>query len=126
MLQNGAILRCKIKRDKKLKKLIEGYCKHKKLQTDQVSFFYKGSKVDQMHTPDELGMRDNDRIDITLSPVNVAAEETVGGVGLGEGVVNGHRIAVERRANTGGLLDEDDGAGDHGKSSRKKEEGQAS
>jgi hypothetical protein len=114
---------------------MERYCKHEKLQTDQVSFFYKGSKLDQMHTPDELRMDNNDMIHITLLPVNVAAgpttgngrgngekpEEAVEGVGLGKVVGAGHRIAVERGSNTGSPVDGDDEAGEHGKSSQKTE-----
>ncbi|KAJ9440676.1 hypothetical protein DIPPA_19437 [Diplonema papillatum] len=54
----------KIERTTKLRKLVEAYCKVRKVSRGQLRLLFDGVSVGDNQTPDELGIEDEDVIDV--------------------------------------------------------------
>ncbi|KAJ3041332.1 Small ubiquitin- modifier 1 [Rhizophlyctis rosea] len=54
----------KIKAKTQLKKLMATYCERQGKQPNQVRFLYDGVRLTETQTPEELGMEDDDVIDV--------------------------------------------------------------
>ena len=71
-MQDGNIVHFKIKKKTQLKKLMEMYCARQSLQMEQIRFLFKGNRLRDSQTPDELEMEDDDVIDAMLFQVGVS------------------------------------------------------
>ncbi|GET86177.1 small ubiquitin protein, putative [Leishmania tarentolae] len=60
---DGAEMFFKIKRGTQLKKLIDAYCKKQGISRGSVRFLFDGAPIDEIKTPEDLGMEDDDVID---------------------------------------------------------------
>jgi hypothetical protein len=60
---DGAEVYFKIKRSTQLRKLMDAYCKKQGIAPTSVRFLYDGAPIDQLKTPDDLEMDDDDVID---------------------------------------------------------------
>lgn len=49
-----------------LKKIHEEYCERQRVSTTQLAFLYKGVFIDLTKTVEELGLKDDDKIDAIL------------------------------------------------------------
>jgi len=56
----------KIKRSTPLRKLMEAYCARSGLSSASVRFLYDGQRLSPDSTPKELGMENDDAIDVAL------------------------------------------------------------
>lgn len=59
----------RIKRKTKMEKLMSTYCARLGQSMDAVRFLYDGERIRGDHTPEELGMEDNDLIDAMVQQV---------------------------------------------------------
>lgn len=68
--QNGQEVLFKIKKTTQLKKLMDAYCDRKGI-TDRgaVRFSFNGERIREDSTPKELGIEENDSIDVLLQQV---------------------------------------------------------
>ena len=59
----------KIKKTTPLKKLMSAYCARQTISFESVVFLYDGNRIQAEQTPDDLGMEDNDEIDVMMHQV---------------------------------------------------------
>eukprot|EP01054_Gregarina_sp_Poly1_P005857 Gregarina_sp_Poly_1__5856@NODE_3087_length_1394_cov_831_048229_g1956_i0_p2_GENE_NODE_3087_length_1394_cov_831_048229_g1956_i0NODE_3087_length_1394_cov_831_048229_g1956_i0_p2_ORF_typecomplete_len112_score26_47Rad60SLD/PF11976_8/1_2e27ubiquitin/PF00240_23/0_0039FERM_N/PF09379_10/0_22_NODE_3087_length_1394_cov_831_048229_g1956_i010011336 len=59
----------RIKKKTKMEKLMSTYCARLGQSMDAVRFLYDGERIRGEHTPEELGMEDNDLIDAMVQQV---------------------------------------------------------
>eukprot|EP01053_Blabericola_migrator_P007022 Blabericola_migrator_1__7021@NODE_355_length_9465_cov_113_241434_g284_i0_p5_GENE_NODE_355_length_9465_cov_113_241434_g284_i0NODE_355_length_9465_cov_113_241434_g284_i0_p5_ORF_typecomplete_len118_score28_06Rad60SLD/PF11976_8/2e27ubiquitin/PF00240_23/0_0065Blt1/PF12754_7/0_013PRCC/PF10253_9/0_017SRA1/PF07304_11/0_1FERM_N/PF09379_10/0_23_NODE_355_length_9465_cov_113_241434_g284_i058826235 len=59
----------RIKKKTKMEKLMSTYCARLGQSIDAVRFLYDGERIRGEHTPEELGMEDNDLIDAMVQQV---------------------------------------------------------
>eukprot|EP01057_Protomagalhaensia_wolfi_P006240 Protomagalhaensia_wolfi_Nauph_80__6239@NODE_943_length_1861_cov_520_688255_g712_i0_p3_GENE_NODE_943_length_1861_cov_520_688255_g712_i0NODE_943_length_1861_cov_520_688255_g712_i0_p3_ORF_typecomplete_len115_score26_24Rad60SLD/PF11976_8/1_9e27ubiquitin/PF00240_23/0_0061Blt1/PF12754_7/0_047FERM_N/PF09379_10/0_22_NODE_943_length_1861_cov_520_688255_g712_i095439 len=62
----------RIKKKTKMEKLMSTYCARLGQSIDAVRFLYDGERIRGEHTPEELGMEDNDLIDAMVQQVGGA------------------------------------------------------
>ena len=60
---DGAEVYFKVKRDIKLKKLMDAYCKRQGMNSGSLRFNFDGERINPQSTPLSLGMEDKDVID---------------------------------------------------------------
>merc|ERR1739848_824458 len=59
----------KIKKTTPLKKLMSAYCARQTISFESVVFLYDGNRIQAEKTPDDLGMEDNDEIDVMMHQI---------------------------------------------------------
>ena len=59
----------RIKRRTQLQKLMRAYCHRLGLSEDSVRFLFDGDRIQGTHTPEELGMQDEDVIDAMVQQI---------------------------------------------------------
>jgi small ubiquitin-related modifier len=53
----------KVKRSTRMRKLFQAFCKRNSLDPATIRFFFQGERINEDHTPDDIGFRDGDKID---------------------------------------------------------------
>ncbi|KAI3469990.1 hypothetical protein Pfo_026653 [Paulownia fortunei] len=64
--QDGDIAYYRFMRDKRMQYLFSTYCKDKNLDYNAVAFVYNGQRIKATRSPAELGMEDEDEIDVMV------------------------------------------------------------
>ena len=64
--QNSMTLCFKLKRNTKLKKLMDNYCTRQGYMPTSVRFIYEGETIKESDTPETLNMEDGDEIDAMI------------------------------------------------------------
>ena len=68
----GATIYFKVKRTTKLGKLMDAYCSRVGKDIKSFRFLFDGERINQEHTPESLGMEDDDEIDAMVAQVGGA------------------------------------------------------
>ncbi|KAL2463352.1 Small ubiquitin-related modifier 2 [Forsythia ovata] len=64
--QDGDEVHYRVRRDRKIQSLLMAYCKEKNFEYKAMVFVYDGRKLPVKRTPDEIGMEDEDCIDVFM------------------------------------------------------------
>jgi small ubiquitin-related modifier len=59
----------KVKRSTRLRKLFQAFCKRSNTDSSTMRFFFGGERINDDQTPEELGLRDGDKIDAFVRQV---------------------------------------------------------
>lgn len=73
MSQTGSETHFKLKNNVPLRKVIASYCQRNSLEPKTVRFLFDGKRVDETKTPMDLGMEDNDIIDVVAQQTGGSA-----------------------------------------------------
>jgi small ubiquitin-related modifier len=53
----------KVKRSTRMRKLFQAFCRRNNLDPMTIRFFFQGERINEDHTPDDLGLQDGDKVD---------------------------------------------------------------
>jgi small ubiquitin-related modifier len=53
----------KVKRSTRMRKLFQAFCKRGNIDPGTMRFFFQGERINEDHTPDDIGLHDGDKID---------------------------------------------------------------
>lgn len=59
----------KVKRSAKMRRLFTAYCKRLSIDPATIRFFYRGERINEDDTPDDLVLKDGDNIDAFVRQV---------------------------------------------------------
>lgn len=60
----------KVKRTAKMRRLFQAYCKKLGVEVSSMRFFYRGEQIDELKTPDDLVLKDGDKIDAFVTQIS--------------------------------------------------------
>ena len=106
-VQDGIIVYFKIKRKTQLKKVMVAYSNRHSLPMDSLRFSFDGNRLRETQTPEELGMEDDDVIDVTMfwvGDIGIFGQHR-GGVGV-ELLRDSAKLEQASAADAGRIIDQ--------------------